>query len=449
MSSKIFFHLARLIVDPFHHIKGLLMRILMLARDLPHATTADSSTTLPVLRFLANEHQVSLLAFAQNGHAATASRRDELQKLCQRIEVLPQCTGLFHVSFSLTASMTHGDSYLMRRTYSKRMETAVQRLLREERIDAIHLDHLSMAQYVPGYWQRPIILDERQSAWRDVARRAHESLYPARRWFLWREARRVRALEAAVCRRATVTIAGSEMERAALEQAIGTPWRIHIVPESVDLSAFESLWQQRAPEAGRLLTLAPGQDAATQRALTRFLTDVYAILSHHHPLLSLDTLTRAVLPWHVRSLPGLHIAPPDGANEALWRRAAVYLAPPLPQHQAQRGILGALAAGIPVVAHPAACDGLAVLEGEHLLMAQTPSDFAACIDWLSREVSHTQKLIMRGRRLIQERYDSSVAIEGLRTAYAHVVAATQGIDEKTGSISQASLAGGSRCVFCS
>ena len=136
------------------------MRILMLAADLPHAATAEPSTALPALRFLANEHQVSLLAFAQHVHAATMPR-DELQRLCQRIEVLPHRIGLLRSTFSLAASMAQGSSYLMRRAYSTRMETSVRRVLREERIDAIHLDHLSMAQYVPGYWQRPIILDER------------------------------------------------------------------------------------------------------------------------------------------------------------------------------------------------------------------------------------------------------------------------------------------------
>jgi glycosyltransferase involved in cell wall biosynthesis len=116
-----------------------------------------------------------------------------------------------------------------------------------------------------------------------------------------------------------------------------------------------------------------------------------------------------------------------------------YLAPPLPSYQARRGILSALAAGVPVIARPAACEGLEVLEGEHLLMAQTPEEFAACIQWLTREGEHMRKLVMRGRQLIREHFDTPVALAGLSAAYEHVSHELAGDDWITG---------GLRCVYC-
>jgi glycosyltransferase involved in cell wall biosynthesis len=120
-------------------------------------------------------------------------------------------------------------------------------------------------------------------------------------------------------------------------------------------------------------------------------------------------------------------------------RATAYLAPPLPSYQARRGILSALASGVPVIAHPAACEGLAVLEGEHLLVAQTPEEFAACIQWLASEGGHMRKLVMRGRQLIREHYDTPVALAGLGAAYEHVSQELAHDNRRTG---------GLRCVYC-
>src|SRR5215469_11447837 len=159
------------------------MRILMLAGNLSESAEIVPTTisaSMPVLRHLTSTHEVSLVLAA--GRSAMTS---------------PGPSG--------------------------NLRAAVDRRLREDHIDAIHLDHLSMAQFVPASWRRPIVLHERRSLWRAFAGRVNETGDPLRRWLLKRQREHLRTLEAAVCRRASVTIAESEMERAALEQIVGAP----------------------------------------------------------------------------------------------------------------------------------------------------------------------------------------------------------------------------------
>src|SRR5215469_7404306 len=113
------------------------------------------------------------------------------------------------------------------------------------------------------------------------------------------------------------------MERAALEQIVGAPWRIHIVPEMVDLRAFEPLWQGRAPEPGRLLTLADGDDgAAIKRALSRFLVSAFPRMRGLDPLLRLDVLTRLPIQDGLSSLPQIAVVSPSSEDARVsWSRA--------------------------------------------------------------------------------------------------------------------------------
>ena len=418
------------------------MRILMLAGDLPESAEiapTNTSASMPVLRHLASTHQVSLVLAASSTRAPTGL--GELRDWCRHVEFIPARARPWDSVVSRATGMTPGRGKTPSRGRASDIRAAVDRLVHEDHIEAIHLDHLSMAEFVPTSWRRPIVLNERRSLWLAFASRAHETEDPLRRWLLKREMERLRTLEAAVCRRATVTIAESEMERAALEQIVGTPWRIHIVPEMVDLRAFDALWQRRAPEPGRLLTLADREDdAVTRCALMRFLVSTFPRVRHLDPLLRLDVLTQMPVQESMSSLPGIAVVSPSSERACVsWSRAMAYLAPPLPNYQARRGILSALAAGVPVIAHPAACEGLAVLEGEHLLMAQTPEEFAACIQWLTREGGHMRKLVMRGRQLIREHFDTPVALAGLGAAYEHVSHELAHDNWITG---------GLRCVYC-
>jgi hypothetical protein len=73
------------------------------------------------------------------------------------------------------------------------------------------------------------------------------------------------------------------------------------------------------------------------------------------------------------------------------------------------------------------------------LMAQTPEEFAACVQWLTREGGHMRKLVMRGRQLIREHFDTPVALAGLGAAYEHVSHELAHDNWITG---------GLRCVYC-
>jgi glycosyltransferase involved in cell wall biosynthesis len=75
-------------------------------------------------------------------------------------------------------------------------------------------------------------------------------------------------------------------------------------------------------------------------------------------------------------------------------------------------ILEAMAFGLPVVSTPVGCEGLAVENGRHLLVAGPPEDLADAVLSLGRNDTRARSLRREGRRLVEKSY-SLDAVEQL------------------------------------
>ena len=80
-------------------------------------------------------------------------------------------------------------------------------------------------------------------------------------------------------------------------------------------------------------------------------------------------------------------------------------------------ILEALAQGIPVVSTSVGCEGLALVHDEHLLVADSATDFVAAVLRLMADAALRDRLAQNGRRLVEQRYDWDRIVGGLEEAY--------------------------------
>jgi len=84
-----------------------------------------------------------------------------------------------------------------------------------------------------------------------------------------------------------------------------------------------------------------------------------------------------------------------------------------------------LALGRPVVSTSVGCEGLAVRTGEHLLIADTPAEFADCVVRLLTQDENAESMCSSGRRLVEQCYDWSVITRKALEVYRRL-----GPDEK-------------------
>jgi glycosyltransferase involved in cell wall biosynthesis len=84
--------------------------------------------------------------------------------------------------------------------------------------------------------------------------------------------------------------------------------------------------------------------------------------------------------------------------------AALYVCPIMDGGGTKLKILDALAMGKPIVAHPIACEGIAVREGHDVMFAREPDDFVHCIVTLLRDPQRRRQMSANARSLAESSY---------------------------------------------
>jgi glycosyltransferase involved in cell wall biosynthesis len=94
-------------------------------------------------------------------------------------------------------------------------------------------------------------------------------------------------------------------------------------------------------------------------------------------------------------------------------------------------LLEAFAHGVPVVASRAAAAGLEVAHERHLLLADDPDEVAAAVERLVSDAPLARRLAAEGRRLVETRYSTGVALEAARELFRQAAERGQAISPRS------------------
>jgi glycosyltransferase involved in cell wall biosynthesis len=96
---------------------------------------------------------------------------------------------------------------------------------------------------------------------------------------------------------------------------------------------------------------------------------------------------------------------PDVPDIRPYMSAADILVVPLRAGSGTRlKILEAFAIGLPVVTTPIGCEGLDVIAGDHLMIAEEPEEFAQQVITLVKSPEMRKRMGANGRKLVEEKY---------------------------------------------
>ncbi len=400
------------------------MRVLVLTQVVVYPADAGPKVkTLQVLRHLAAHHEVIYCTYVRSDKEAQDA--EYLREICSRVVTIPlKRSRMTDVRF-LLESLATNDSFLMRRDDRAEMRATVKQLLHEEHIDVLHIDQLNMMRFVPVDWKGPVILDEHNAVWQVMERLYKGAHNPVSHILLKREARIMRKLEGSCCRRAQVVLAVSEHDKEALREVAGKTTPIEVVPITVDTERLEPIWAARNPQPNRLFTIGTMFWIPNSEGVLWWLRQGYGHLRALCSEVTYDIV--GARPTHT-----LQVAAEELASEGVrlhgyvadavpfWTSATLLAVPLLSGGGVRVKILEAMATGVPVVSTTVGCEGLEVRHDEHLLIADTPEEFAhACIRIL-QDKELAQNLAQNARQLILDKYDSKVALKTLDAAYEQV-----------------------------
>lgn len=395
------------------------MRVLVLTQVVVYPADAGPKVkTLQVLRHLAEQHDVVYCTFVRSEQEAQDAGK--LRELCRRVATVPIKRSRLSDARFLLESLLTGDSFILRRDDRAEMQAMVRQLLREENIDVLHVDQLNMMRFVPPEWSGKVVLDEHNAVWQVVERLRKGASNPLKGWLLAREVRLMRKLEGEACRRASLVLAVSEHDQEALREVAGDTVPIEVIPITVDAERFTPVYEARAPKPNHLFTIGTMFWPPNSEGVIWWLNEGYKHLHDACPDVTYD-IVGARPPRSLQTLaescPGAHVHGYVADAQPFWIGASALAVPILSGGGVRVKILEAMAMGVPVVSTTLGCEGLAVHDGEHLLIADTPQDFALACAKVLQDEQLARTLAHNARQLILERYDAKIALQTLDAAY--------------------------------
>lgn len=376
------------------------MKILFLSRWFPYpADNGSKLRILNLLKGLGRKHEVTLLSFASGpGEDASAP---ELTESCAEIIKVPWREFDPH-----SAKAKRGFLSLKPRsiidTYSSEMARRIEGLLARESFDLVIASQLPMAAYYPHFRGTPALFEELELGLAAEAA-GHEADWKRgfRRSLTWLKLRAY--LGRLLSRFAGVTVV-SEQERGLLRRHFPAVSRVHVTPNCIDLEAYEGLRPE--PACNRLIFTGSFRYQANYEAMCWFVGDVFPrilermpdvelVITGDHCSLPLPSERNILRVGHVNDVAGLIAS------------STVAVAPLLSGGGTRLKILEAMACGTPVAATSKGAEGLEARHEEHLLIADDPAGFAACVVRLLEDETLRRDLVARGKQLVSERYDWS------------------------------------------
>jgi len=412
------------------------MKVLLLTQVLPYPPDSGPKVKAwNVLKYLAHQHEVTLVSFVRGDQSDDVR---QLEKYCRAVYAVPMERSALRDGLAMARSLFTGQPWMMVRDDRAAMRQLVDRLAAEEHFDVAHADQLNMAQYaarVPGARK---ILDAHNALWL-LYKRLWDTMRPGpKKWLLGRDWRLLKRYEGQVCREFDAVLAVSEEDELALQEAIKCPLPgpppsskaptgegkdITVIPIAVDTDEVAPV--ERRPGADHILHIGTMYWPPNIDGVRWFIYQVYPHIRTQRPDVRFDVVG-ARPPQDLVSLggngSGINVTGYVADATPYLEQAGVMVVPVRAGGGMRVKILNALAQGLPMVSTTIGCEGITVQDGRHLLIADTPEEFAQATLRLLNDKSLADELGHNGRQLVQSTYDYRAACRLLESVYRGDVA---------------------------
>jgi polysaccharide biosynthesis protein PslH len=382
------------------------MKILFLTHRVPYPPNKGDKIRSynEMIGLIERRHEVHLLAFADNSH--DLSYLEFLGRLCASVQVVP----LDHLKSKLRASANLFTSRPFSLGYfaSTRMKRLVEQALAGQRFDAIFVYSSLMAQYVkPDLETRTVIdlVDVDSEKWREYGRAKGRPLS----WLYNSEWRRLRRYEYEIISRFSHSILSTPREASLLDKLdeLTRRSRLHVMTNGVDLDYYRPELVAFNAAKPRLVFTGAMNYYANIDGVRWFIEEVFPFIRRAEPgaefLIVGSNPTSQVKKLGQRE--GVTITGFVEDIRPYLHGAHACVVPLRIARGIQNKILEGMAAGKAVIATPEAVAGLRVANGEQLLVAGKPREFAAAALKLIRDPGLRRQLGYRARRFVESEHD--------------------------------------------
>jgi len=399
------------------------VRVLFIVDSIPYPILGGSALrNYNLVRRIAADHQVWLAAFAKSDEQVDAVSR--MEGFCAGVEFVrtgPQ-SALSNLP-KFAAYVLKGTPPELRFFVSGALVRKIRDLMARLRFDVIHIEQVHMGLYVNHVPRN----ERRRTVWglHDIDYPKFKRIIPlepktARRLRLRLNNRLMRSWEPRHAAKFGRCITVSDLDRRLLME--GNPrLKVEVIPNGVDTRMFTPLAEPKG--AGALIFVGNMAYRPCVDAVLYFTRQILPLIKQAVPDVEL---------WIVGQNPseqilklngdGIHVTGRVEDVRPYYGRCLASVVPLRAGGGTRLKILEALAMGRPVVSTSVGCEGLDLVDNEHILIADDPLSFARKTVGLLTDRSLREKLAGQGRQIAAARYDWSLIAKRLINIYEEIAA---------------------------
>ena len=291
---------------------------------------------------------------------------------------------------------------------------AIADVLRERRPDVVHVRQLPMAAYAASTDGRPALLELIDSEILGTARLRDGSLRGVLRHLA------AGAMERSAVRRFPLVTTVADADAAAIRASVPDA-RVEVVPNGVDAAFFNPAALAASdpsvdaggavPEPGLVVFVGAMSFAPNVAAVGWFARQVLPLLVARAPHVRFAIVGRDPAPEvsALASDPRVTVTGMVDDVRPWLARASVVVVPMVSGSGIKNKLLEALAMARPVVATPLAVEGLHLIPGRELLVADGADEFAAQVARVLTEPAEAERIGGAGRAAVEATYTWSAA----------------------------------------
>lgn len=401
---------------------GTAIRILFITQICPYPpSNGGAIKTFNILTHLGSKHRITLVVLVRN--EAEVEALEQLRPYCAEIRPCMIHRSVSRNCMDAASSLARGRSFIISRDYRKRMSELVTKSL-EEGQDLIYADHLQVFQYVPDEAPCPVLLDEHNVEWRIIERFAKAKSSNnglASRIFAWSEWPKLRTYELGACAKADHILTVTEQDRAVLAFE-GIPLeKITSVPIGTDVERVRPV--DLVDNSSQIISIGTMSWPPNADSALFFCSEIFPLVREAVPEARFS-IVGSNPPAEITALGKIGSSVEvtgfvrDVTEKA--RESAVFVVPLRVGSGMRVKILDAMAMGLPVVTTSIGCEGINVRDGEHVIVPDTPGEFAKAVIRLLRSPKERVRIAAAGRKLVEESYSWPMIFRRLDSALARL-----------------------------
>jgi sugar transferase (PEP-CTERM/EpsH1 system associated) len=392
------------------------MRILFVSPYIPSLIRVRPYNILRAL--VARGHSVTLLALQPPGDEGESL--DELRRLCAGVHVVPhpKTQTLINGLLALPTGFPIQAAYSRSAAFNQK----ARELLAHESFDAAHVEHLRGAVLADALGDLPIVFDSVDSISLLFGKVLQDAPSLKSRLMATLDLGRTRRFEGRLTERFPQVTVTSEADRKALVELGSDGTRITVIPNGVDLDYFKPQSVERLP----LRLVFTGK------------------MSYHANVAAAEDLVGKIMPivWAKQPQAELYIVgkDPSPAVQALGQQPRVTVTGSVPDLRPylaeaaaaistvrygvgiQNKVLEAMAMCTPVVCSPQANSALKTVNGQDILVGDTPEAIAGHILDLLASPEKRAAVGAAGRQYVERYHTWDSAAATLETLYQQAMA---------------------------